>query len=195
MNSYLALILLVGAGLYSLLKFGYMNRAWFQLNLGLLTAATLISYFFHTSDDFVIVHVVIGVVVLLPLTCIDVTWPTWSFWRRSASSKSNEGLFLLMSISLFLGFSLVLGKILNEAELNDAQNYVSRAVPLLDAEKIRSGSYPSQLELLPALGQAPKLLRSRGSYLSDGKTFRFTIPSERLVFASDHRDWGWRFDD
>lgn len=194
MNSYLALILLAGAGLYSLFKFGHMNRTWFQLNLALLTAAALVSYFFRTSNYFIIVHVVIGVAVLLPLTCIDVTWPAWSFWRHTHPSKSNEGLLLLMSVGLFLGFSLVLGNILNEAELDEARNFVSQAVPLLDAEKIRSGSYPSRLESLPALGQPPKLLRSHGSYISDGKIFRFTIQSERLVFASDHRDWGWRLD-
>jgi hypothetical protein len=77
------------------------------------------------------------------------------------------------------------------------EHYVSRAVPVLDGIKAKSGSYPKELPV-GILGEPPALLRDFGSYTSDGKSFRFEYiddPAEwaggegPIQFDSSTREW------
>lgn len=192
MRGLIVLTVLVVVGLYLLFRFRFMNRNWFAINLVLLFTAVVAAYFGRGSSDHFQNCLVIGGGVLMPIILLTVLRSSLPFLKGTYSLGENPLLFLSMSACLFLGFSLLLGQLLREDDLEEAHRYVLMAVPLLDAEKSRTGSYPERLELISTLPQPPKLLHSNGAYITNGKTFRFMILSERLTFSSDHREWGWQ---
>ena len=97
--------------------------------------------------------------------------------------------------SIFL-FDFVGGAI-NRWEVASTENYVDRAVPVLDQMHALAGSYPKELPV-SKLGEPPYLLKQYGGYSSNGSSYQFKYIDEpagwaggegMLMFTDSDRRW------
>lgn len=113
--------------------------------------------------------------------------------RKKMTYSLVIGISCLLSLFVFLQT----GNLLNQWKVASVENYVARALPILDRMKSRNGSYPTVLPV-DVLGQPPFLLREDGEYRSDGTKFYFVYIDEpagwaggpgALRFDSVKREW------
>jgi hypothetical protein len=111
-------------------------------------------------------------------------------YRKVATSLAVVSFASVLSIALAYGT----GCKMNLWEISSARAYVARAVPLLEAAKLRDGTYPSSLPIAD-LGAPPILLAGPKAYISDGRTFSFGYdnPADWLVtyysYSSSSHEW------
>lgn len=137
----------------------------------------------------VFVAVPAGVVALLALLLSRYCWRNRLRWASAiaAACVGCVGMLLLF---------LPAGALLQEHDIATARQYCEDLVPLLDAHKQMTGSYPERLDdIVPGTQDIPRLLNNAPFYSTDGKTFTFTfeVPDGLLptihVFGGDTRDW------
>ncbi len=135
---------------------------------------------------------------LVPITLIfSLTALVVFVWKRRIGK--------LLKHSLAIGWSLVLSIILfvetggwiNQYKVNAVEEYVARAVPILDQIKEKQGAYPDKLPT-GILGEPPELLRDYGRYTATRSSFYIEYidePAESAIsggpneFDSDTRKW------
>lgn len=158
--------------------------------LGSLLVALLSNFIFRGAYAHLIVILFLNVFLALPLAFLALVAGllyfflsrNWLLWIATVS--------LAVSVSLFLQVPFqVLGENLLHEDIASAKAYCESLVPLLDAHKSATGSYPASLDKLspPIPRPLPRLLRNRNFYLTspDGFAFHFEV-EDRLMFTSTY---------
>jgi hypothetical protein len=111
----------------------------------------------------------------------------------------------LLSYALVIGCSSIISiivypetsNLINRWKVGAVENYVARAVPILDQIKSKEGAYPTNLPT-GMVGEPPELLRDYGDYEGTQSTFRFEYVDEPaewaggaglIEFDSTNREW------
>jgi len=101
-----------------------------------------------------------------------------------------------LSVSIFIQFiSIPFGPMLASHDIEEAKKYCEYLVPRLNDHKLKTGSYPTDVnEVIPWWKPRPRLLENR-FYLSDGQDFEFDFPDPRgftfniFIYHRERMEW------
>lgn len=128
-------------------------------------------------------------------------WPVFVIWvlvalcilalgpcRKFGFDRSRCASFAMpnLALAIFLGTGLGSYILKDQWEIETAESYVSRALPILEQIKTQSNQYPLSLSETN-LGRPPRLMRKLPDhYSSDGQTFTFRYADTSWAMTSSH---------
>ncbi len=124
-----------------------------------------------------------GLAIFVPLSLlIGLVALGFVLARRRIGKILSYSLVISCSCVASLVVFEMTGGLIDRWKVDAVENYVARAVPLLDQIKQKEGAYPPELPV-DRLGEPPELLRNYGSYDANGSTFKFEYLNEPAEWA------------
>ena len=158
------------------------------LGIGAAIGALIGGGFIHTIiAQFLCIWVAAPALILLAITGIERL-------RRRDQPRAMRG-FMMGCVAIALGILGFTGGGASAFHYRESEmrSFVTQVLPLLDAHKEKSGSYPRNLEEVTDK-RLPYYLKRSGRYTSDGATFTFYYENpdsmiSGLMLSDSHRTW------
>jgi hypothetical protein len=127
----------------------------------------------------------VGLLILIPLmSLLGLVTLGIFLWKRRIGKFLSYSLAISCSSIVSINIFMETGNWLNCWKVNDVENYVARAVAILDQIKQKEGTYPTNLPT-NLLGEPPELLRDYGNYSATKSSFCFEYLDEPAGWAGD----------
>lgn len=84
-------------------------------------------------------------------------------------------LSVVAAFACLVGLAIPTNHFIQQRAVASAKEYPTRVAPLLEAYRQAHGSYPTNLDQIPAKPSVPRLLRSSYGYRSDGRSYSFSF--------------------
>ncbi len=167
----------------------------FFISCGIVVALGVVLALVYQGEFTQLTLMKAGVVYFLAPYLVGLgAWGLAAIMRRGKLAPIRRATLVWLIFAAAMGLSFALGDGINRWKVEAAQNYVVRAMPVLDQIRIENGSFP---ERLPAsLGNSPVLLQYFGAWQGDRSNFSFLysdpsqFDAEYILTASDR---SWKF--
>ena len=153
------------------------------LAMAILSGVLMEGSFLHCVLCFApVIWVIAPACVIMGIICL---------FKRSTAVWPARFLGVLMTTLLMFVLSFLVGTGVHQWRKNGVENYVEDCVPVLDAYKVRTGSFPKSLD---EAGLPPPPEWIKNGYDSDGSSFRFHYEDPAAMiggysFESIERRW------